>query len=126
MHTVIETGSYLSQAAKLGLSPEERDEIVDWFAGVPDVGDVMKGTGGARKARIAGRSKGKRGGYRVITFYAAEDVPVFLLDIYSKGDKDNLSDAECKAIKQHLDGLVEDYRASVHQRAKLLKRIKEK
>jgi mRNA-degrading endonuclease RelE of RelBE toxin-antitoxin system len=50
----------------------------------PDAGDIMPGTGGARKVRFSGRGKGKSGGYRVITFFAADDIPVFLIDVYSK------------------------------------------
>ncbi|MCX7304421.1 MAG: hypothetical protein NTV73_08780 [Hyphomicrobiales bacterium] len=47
-----------------------------WFlasAGVRADGDIMPGTGGARKLRFAGRGKGKSGGYRIITFYADAD-----------------------------------------------------
>lgn len=60
----------------------------------PDVGVEMKGTGGARKIRFAGREKGKSGGYRVITFFAGTDIPVFLLAIFSKGEKANLLQSE--------------------------------
>jgi hypothetical protein len=63
------------------------------MAANPDAGDVMPGTGGARKVRFAGRGKGKSGGYRVITFYGADDIPVFLLDVYSKDAQANLSKA---------------------------------
>lgn len=54
----------------------------------------MPGCGGARKWRMAGRGKGKSGGYRVITFYGGVDMPVFLLDVFGKGSKSNLTDAE--------------------------------
>ena len=80
MHTVIETPAYLASAREVGLTEEERDEIVSYLARQPNSGDLMPGTGGARKLRFAGRSKGKSGGYRVITFFADEEIPVFLLD----------------------------------------------
>jgi mRNA-degrading endonuclease RelE of RelBE toxin-antitoxin system len=51
------------------------------------------------KVRLAGRGKGKSGGYRLITYYGTEDVPVFLLALFSKGDRANLSVGECNAIK---------------------------
>ena len=117
VQTVIETPSYLARVAKLGLTATERSEIKTFLAGNPDAGAVMQGTGGARKVRIAGRGHGKSGGYRVITYYAVEDVPVFLLDIYGKDEKDNLSKAECNAVKAYLDGLADDYRKSVRARA---------
>ena len=49
-----------------------------WIAANPAAGDVIEGTGGARKVWFAGKGKGKSGGYRVITFFSGTDVPVFL------------------------------------------------
>ncbi|MGE3869533.1 MAG: type II toxin-antitoxin system RelE/ParE family toxin [Pseudorhodoplanes sp.] len=73
---------------------EQRAEIVTALAHDPERGEVMPGCGGARKWRMAGRGKGKSGGYRVITFYGGVDMPVFLLDVFGKGSKSNLTDAE--------------------------------
>jgi hypothetical protein len=81
--------------------------------GVPRAGDLMPGTGGARKVRVAGRGKGKSDGYRVVTYYAAEDVPVFMLAVISKGERANLSKAERNQLRAELRGLAADYRASV-------------
>ncbi len=68
MQTVIETEAYLKDAKRAGLSEQERMAIVEYLAGHPEAGDEIQGTGGARKVRFAGQGKGKRGGYRVITF----------------------------------------------------------
>ncbi len=73
----------------------------------------MRGTGGARKIRFAGRGKGKSGGYRIVTFYAGKDIPVFLLSIFSKGEKADLSQAERNEFKQILTSLAETYRKGV-------------
>lgn len=81
MHTVIETAPYLASAKDEKVSNDERQAIVDYISANPDAGVIMAGTGGARKLRFAGRGKGKSGGFRIIIFYAAEDIPVFLLDI---------------------------------------------
>ena len=82
----------------------------------------MKGTGGARKKiRFAGRGKGKRGGFRVITYYAADDVPVFLLDLFAKGDVVNLTKAERNELREILASLVDDYRASTKSKVATLK-----
>ncbi len=67
MQAVVETPNYLSDAKALGLNETERDHIVSWIAANPNAGDVIAGTGGARKVRFAGKGKGKSGGYRVIT-----------------------------------------------------------
>ena len=54
---------------------------------------------GARKAR----GKGKRGGVRVIYFYAASVSTVALVDIYPKNEKEDLTNADRKALGQALD-----------------------
>src|SRR5215216_4317755 len=61
MQTIIETPAYLSDAKALGLTDAERTAIVDTIAHYPSLGDVIPGTGGARKLRFAGRDKGKSG-----------------------------------------------------------------
>lgn len=121
MHTVIETPAYLASARDVGLSDEERDEIIGLLARHPDAGDLMPGTGGARKLRFAGRGKGKSGGYRVITFFADDDIPVFLLDIYGKGARADLSQAMKNELRKTLTALPQAWRA---QRAARTSRTK--
>jgi hypothetical protein len=111
MQAVIETSAYLGDAAAAGVSDDERAEIVDFIAANPMAGVLMPGTGGARKLRFAGRGKGKSGGYRVVTYYAAADVPVFLLAMINKGERANLSKAEQNALRVELSAIAEDYRA---------------
>src|SRR5262245_189980 len=112
MHSVIETHVF-SRAADALLTEDERLAITTAISENPTMGDVMQGTGGARKVRFSGRGKGKSGGYRVVTFYAADDVPVFLLDIYSKGETINLTKGERNELKKLLGGLADAWRASV-------------
>jgi hypothetical protein len=95
------------------------DEIIDLVTLVstdPEIGDLMVGTGGARKFRMPGRGKGKRGGYRVITYFAGADIPVFLISVFAKGDRDNLSKAERNTLRKELAGLAMDYRRSMSAR----------
>jgi hypothetical protein len=70
MQVIIETPDYLADAKVLGLTDDERRSIIDYVAQNPEAGDEMKGTGGARKIRFAGRGTGKSEGYRVVTFYS--------------------------------------------------------
>jgi hypothetical protein len=70
----------------------------------------MPGTGGARKIRSAGRGKGKSGGYRVVTYFAAPDIPVFMLAVINKGERANLSKAEQNELRKELSAIAEDYR----------------
>jgi hypothetical protein len=50
------------------MTEDEIDNLVDFLAENPTAGDLIVGTGGCRKLRVAGRGKGKSGGYRTITF----------------------------------------------------------
>jgi len=86
MQTVVETEAYLRDAKAAKLSDDERKEIVNFTAANPGAGHEIPGTGGARKVRFAGKGKGKSGGYRVITFYSGEDIPVFLLNVFAKNE----------------------------------------
>ena len=115
MQTIIETPAYLSDAKALGLTDAERTAIVDYIAQHPSAGEVMSGTGGARKVRFGGRGKGKSGGYRVITFYSGEDIPVFLLNIFAKGEKINLTKAEQNELRAILADVVAAYRGGVRR-----------
>jgi len=107
----------LASAKDEGLTEEERNAIVDFIANSPDAGDIMAGTGGARKVRFAGRGKGKSGGYRVITFFADLDIPIFLLDIYGKGSQANLSPAERNELRSILTDLPKVWRQTIKNRA---------
>ena len=121
MHAVIETPTYLRSAKAAGMASEEMAGAIELVSRHPQIGDLIEGTGGARKVRLAGRGKGKSGGYRVITYYADEDTPVFMLDVYSKGEKANLTKAERNEFRAILSALSGEYRESVavHARRRL-------
>jgi hypothetical protein len=116
MHAVVETHSFRRTARAAGVTETELLAIVDFVAAEPAAGDLMEGTGGARKLRFAAKGKGKRGGYRIITFFAAQNLPVFLLDIFAKGEKVNLSKAERNELRGILSNLADEWRASAKAR----------
>lgn len=98
VHTVIETSAYLAAAKDAGMTAEEQQVVVDLIAANPEAGDIMPGCGGARKLRVARPGSGKSGGYRVISYFAGENVPVFLLTVFPKNMKSNLTKAEQNAF----------------------------
>jgi hypothetical protein len=110
VQTVIETPAFLASARDEGLGDVERAAIVTYIARNPAAGDLIPGTGGARKVRFAGRGKGKSGGYRVVTFYAGADIPVFLLDVFGKDTRANLFKAERNELKRLLTALPQVWR----------------
>jgi len=94
----------------LGMPDVERLAIVTWIAANPAGGQVIEGTGGARKVRYAGKGKGKSGGYRVITFFTGTEIPVFLLNIFAKNEKTDLTRKERGVLKTILADTVKAYR----------------
>lgn len=100
MHTVVETPEYLAAAKKAGMTETERQAAVDFLAANPDAGDIIPGTGGCRKVRIAKQGGGKSGGYRVITYYTDTETPVFLMTVISKGRQANLTDRQKNELRK--------------------------
>ena len=94
------------------MSEQEIADLVTYLAENPEAGDEMVGTGGCRKMRLAGRGKGKSGGYRTVTFYSGERMPVYLITVFSKGEKSNLTTAECKALKEITKKIVNEHQAN--------------
>ncbi len=101
---VSETRRYIAQAEKL-LTVCERDAIIEIIARHPDKGDVMEGTGGIRKLRFARGGRGKSGGVRVIYYYYDQHIPIFLLDIFGKNEKSNLTKAERNIMANFVAGI---------------------
>ena len=95
--SVIETPTYLADARKL-LTEEERAAIVDLVAAAPECGDLIQGGGGIRKVRVPVAGRGKRGGARLIYFFHSTSLPIFLLAIFAKNQRANVSAAEIKAL----------------------------
>jgi hypothetical protein len=109
MHTVIETPTFTRAAERALMTASEIFAIISMLGEEPDQGDEISGTGGCRKVRFAGKGKGKSGGYRVITFYSGENIPVFLITVFAKGRKANLNKAECNGLRQMTRVLLEAY-----------------
>lgn len=115
-HAVVETRDYLADAKSAGMTDAEREAVVAVLSMHPDAGAEIPGTGGARKLRVAGRGKGKSGGYRVITVYSGRDLPVFLLNVFGKGERVDLSQAERNELRKALASLADEYREGVQAR----------
>lgn len=68
----------------------------------PEAGDIVPGIGGIRKMRIAdiGRSKGKRGGYRVLYLDVPHKAKTYLLYFYGKDEAEDITSQEKKSFKE--------------------------
>lgn len=110
LQTVAETPAVQRDAAAAGMTKAEKAELIGFLAANLDAGDLIVGTGGARKLRWRRPGTGKNGGYRVITYYAGRALPVFLLTLYTKGERANLSPPERDALRGILAGTAANHR----------------
>jgi hypothetical protein len=96
--TVAETPLFVRQAEAV-LDDAEREEFVNFIARNPTAGDVIADTGGVCKIRWARAGSGKRGGVRVIHFYHDVGRPLYLLMVYAKARREDLTADEKRAVR---------------------------
>jgi hypothetical protein len=106
---VVETETFLTSAARLGVGETERTALIIYLAGNPEAGAIVSGTGGVRKLRWALPGRGKSGGARVIYYYHNALIPLYVLDIYAKNQKASLSAAEKKAARKTVAAIVAEH-----------------
>ena len=122
MHCILETSGFESDARKIGLDHDDKHMIMQTIANDPAGGDLISGTGGARKRRFAKADNCERGSFRVVWYYGSDDVPVFLLAAFDKGQKISLSKAEKAELEMELASIESDYKDGVQQRVSQIKR----
>jgi len=96
--TVAETAFFVRQAQAVW-ADAEREEFVNYIAANPKAGDLIPETGGVRKVRWNRKGSGKRGGVRVVYFYADPGRPLYLLMVYAKARKEDLSAEEKRTVR---------------------------
>lgn len=103
--TFIQTREFSRNWDNLGFNDEDLRLLELDIMKYPEKYPVMQGTGGLRKTRIAMENKGKSGGARVcfVDFVIAETV--YLITVYPKKEKDNLSKEERNEIKKVIEAL---------------------
>lgn len=110
MQTVLLTPTFERQAKAAGLGEDDIAAIASALAADPLAGDLIAGTGGARKVRFARDGSGKSGGYRTIHYFGGEDVPIFLLALVDKRERANLTKAERNELAAILPKIAAAYR----------------
>ena len=86
---------------ELGLSDEDLRKLQNHIMTNPNAGDIMEGTGGLIKLRWNLPNTGKSGGVRALYVDFIYHETIILINCYSKGKKDNLTDKE-KAMYKNL------------------------
>jgi mRNA-degrading endonuclease RelE of RelBE toxin-antitoxin system len=103
---IIETSIFTRRVQAL-LSDEEYRELQTTLVNRPQSGTIMVGSGGLRKLRWAAKGKGKRGGSRVIYYWAVTHEQLLMLLIYSKNEQEDLTRDQLKILRMWVE---EEYR----------------
>lgn len=64
----------------------------------PDAGNIIRGSGGIRKIRWAPSGSGKRGGARVLYYWAVDEETILMLFAFEKGERDDLNPDQVKQL----------------------------
>ncbi|WP_084165261.1 type II toxin-antitoxin system RelE/ParE family toxin [Skermanella stibiiresistens] len=95
--TVVETTPFTRRADKI-LTTEEKKDLIDFLAANPLMGEEIVGTGGVRKVRFGSHGRGKSGGVRAIYYYYDDNMPLFALLVYGKGEQSNLTPDQKRVV----------------------------
>lgn len=101
--TFIQTLEFSKNWKSLGLDDEDLRRLELEILYNPQIGPVMQGTGKLRKMRFAHTNSGKSGSMRVCYVDFVIQETIYLITVYSKGQKDNLSKAERNDIKKMIE-----------------------
>lgn len=70
----------------------------------PEMGDLIRGSGGVRKVRWSLTGRGKRGGIRVIYYLRTQQGQIWMLTAYAKNVAETIPAGVLKKIKEEIDG----------------------
>ena len=82
------------------LSDDSYAALQALLAARPNAGSVIRGSGGIRKLRWGSKGRGKQGGIRVIYYWRVPEARIYLLTLYGKGVRDDLTPGELAAWRR--------------------------
>ena len=92
----------------MGLSEDDLKKLEEILLEDPQLGDVIEGTGGARKMRIQIENRGNSGGGRVIYVDVFEKEKLYFLLAYPKNVQDNLTPDQKKQVRKLVEEIKEE------------------
>lgn len=114
--TFVMTPEFDTAWSKMGLNDTDLRKLQHELLMYPDSGDMIRGTHGCRKIRVAFENKGKSGSARVIYVNFLSFEKIYLLTAYPKNEKENLSKQESNDIKELVKSLENAERENYERR----------
>jgi hypothetical protein len=96
---IVETSVFTRQVTEL-LPDDDYRELQATLVNHPDSGPIIPGTGGIRKIRWGASGHGKRGGARIIYYWATQHNRILMLFIYTKNESSDLTTDQKKALRE--------------------------
>jgi mRNA-degrading endonuclease RelE of RelBE toxin-antitoxin system len=110
LQTVVETPEFIKQAKEC-MNEGVVKQFIDFIAKNPLAGDVIPGTGGARKVRWQSDEHcGKRGGARIIYYYHDDEMPIYLFTAYKKNQRETITAEEKKILYKIIKSIVKAHK----------------
>lgn len=103
--TFIQTKEFSKNWDLLGYTDKDLRTLENELLNNPKAGKVIRGTGNLRKYRFALPNQGKSSSIRVCYVDFVIQETIYLITVYSKKEKDNLSKAERNNIKKLINVL---------------------
>jgi len=102
MFTFVETKLF-TRLVQECLTDDEYAAVQRELIADPDVGSVIRGSGGIRKLRVAAPGRGKRGGYRLIYFESHPKHLIWMLTIYPKNVAESIPTHVLRKIREEME-----------------------
>ncbi|RKZ37896.1 MAG: addiction module toxin RelE [Gammaproteobacteria bacterium] len=109
MITIAETEQFQKKVNQL-LTENEKNDLISYLSENPNTGALIQGTSGVRKLRWARSGMGKSAGTRIIYYYHNKMMPLYLLTLFGKNEKSNLSMGEKQILSKTVKELVSYWR----------------
>ena len=111
--TFVRLPEFEKQCKHIGLDEDDIMEIEHALLDNPAIGNIMRGTGGLRKFRIALPNRGKSSGLRVIYIDFVFYEKIYLITAFAKNEFDNLTQTERNELKPLAKALKLELRKKV-------------
>ncbi len=99
---IVETSVFTRRVLKL-LSDDNYGSLQQFLVANPEAGNLIRHSGGLRKIRWSGRGRGKRGGVRIIYYWAPARETILMLLMYGKNEQDDLTPGQLRILKRLIE-----------------------